>query len=118
MSTSKPIRVISSKATQHILADLAAAYTASTGQAVNVESVGGVDAAKRVLAGEVFDLVILARDAMDKLMAAGKLQAGSLRDLVRSAVAVAVPKGAAHPDITSDAASGCDRSILTTSTPP
>ena len=98
------LRVISSKATQHILADLASAYTSSTGQAVNVESVGGVDAAKRALAGEVFDLVILARDAMDKLMAAGKLQAGSLRDLVRSAVAVAVPKGAAHPDITSDAA--------------
>ncbi len=97
-----PIRIISSMATKQILADLVAKYQASTGHAVQIESVGGVDAAKRVQAGEAFDLVILARDALDKLAAAGRLQAGSLRDLVHSGVAVAVPGGAAHPDIGSD----------------
>ena len=101
--TPPPIRIISSKATQHILADLAAAFTANTGQAVSLESVGGVDAAKRVQAGEAFYLVILARDALDKLMGAGKLQNGSLRDLVRSGVAVAVRSGTAHPDIATEA---------------
>lgn len=106
MSTApgQPIRILSSMATKQILADLAAAYQAASGQAVSVESVGGVDAAKRVQAGEAFDLVILARNAMDNLQAAGMLQAGRIEDLVVSGVAVAVPSGAPHPDIGSEAA--------------
>ena len=99
-----PIHIISSMATKSILGDLAALYLAQTGQATQVESVGGVDAAKRVQAGEAFDLVILARNAIDQLLAAGKLQAGSARDLVRSGVAVAVQCGATKPDISTEAA--------------
>jgi molybdate transport system substrate-binding protein len=66
--------------------------------------VGGVDAAKRVQAGEAFDLVVLASDAIDKLIASGHIAAGSKVDLVRCGVAVAVRAGAAHPDISSEAA--------------
>lgn len=91
-------------ATKQILSDLVAQYQATTGQAVRVESVGGVDAAKRVQAGEAFDLVILARNAMDALHSAGKLADGSLRDLVVSGVGVAVQSGSPHPDISSEAA--------------
>jgi molybdate transport system substrate-binding protein len=69
-----------------------------------MESVGGVDAAKRVQAGEVFDVVVLASDAIDKLIAAGHLQAGSKVDLVHSGVAVAVRAGAPRPDIGSEEA--------------
>jgi molybdate transport system substrate-binding protein len=69
-----------------------------------LESVGGVDAAKRVQAGEVFDIVFLASDAIEKLLAAGFLEAGSRVDLVHSGVAVAVKEGAAAPDISSEAA--------------
>ncbi len=99
-----PIRIISSMATKSILSDLAALYLAQTGQPTHIESVGGVDAAKRVQAGETFDLVILARNAIDQLQAAGKLQVGSARDLVRSGVAVAVQSGASQPDIRTEAA--------------
>jgi len=99
-----PIRIISSMATKSILSDLVALYQTQTGQATQLESVGGVDAAKRVQAGEAFDLVILARNAIDQLLAAGKLQAGSRRDLVRSGVAVAVQSGTAKPDISTEAA--------------
>jgi molybdate transport system substrate-binding protein len=66
--------------------------------------VGGVDAARRVQAGEVFDAVILANDALDRLIAAGHVLAGSRVDWVRSPVAVAVPQGAPRPDIGSAAA--------------
>ena len=48
---------ISSMATRALLADLATAYQAQHGVAVLMTSVGGVDAAKRIQAGEVFDLV-------------------------------------------------------------
>jgi molybdate transport system substrate-binding protein len=93
-----PITGISSMATRALLAELTAAY----GQPVSIESVGGVDAAKRVLAGEVFDVVVLASDAIDKLVAAGRVVADSKVDLVTSGVSVAVPAGTAHPDIASE----------------
>lgn len=94
---------ISSMATRQVLAELAGAYEAASGVAVVITSVGGVDAAKRVAAGEAFDVVLLAADAIDKLLAAGHLQ-GPRVDLVRSPVAVAVPAGAPVPDIGSEAA--------------
>lgn len=99
-----PLRGISSMATRLVLADLAAAWRASGGDAVEIESVGGVDAAKRVEAGEAFDAVILASDAIDRLLAGGHLLPGSRVDLVRSGVGVAVPAGGAAPDIGSESA--------------
>jgi molybdate transport system substrate-binding protein len=101
----KPIVTgISSMATRQVLADLTADYEAGADASVHIESVGGVDAAKRVMAGEVFDVVVLAADAITKLIAAGRIEAGSQVDLVRSGVAVAVPAGAAQPDIGSEEA--------------
>ena len=89
-------------ATRQVLTELAAAFEAVSDVSVSIESVGGVDAAKRVQAGEAFDVVILASDAIDKLIAAGHLQPGSRVDLVRSGVAVAVREGAALPDLGSE----------------
>eukprot|EP01041_Mallomonas_annulata_P016225 gene16225-34007_t len=96
------LRCISSMATRLLLTELAADFTARTGQAVVIESVGGVDAAKRVQAGEVFDAVFLASDAIAKLLAAGHLLSGSQVDLVHSGVAVAVQAGAVAPNISSE----------------
>lgn len=97
------LRGISSMATRQVLAELTAAHAARTGQAVAIESVGGVDAAKRVAAGEAFDLVILASDAIDKLIAAGHLRPGRV-DLVISGVAACVRAGSPLPDLSSEAA--------------
>jgi molybdate transport system substrate-binding protein len=90
-------------ATRQVLADLGSAFLQRSGISVATESVGGVDAARRVQAGERFGLVVLASDAIDRLIAAGHLQAGSRVDLVRSPVAVAVRSGAARPDLGSEA---------------
>ena len=91
-------------ATRQVLAELVAGFEAVSGVSVAIESVGGVDAAKRVQAGEAFDVVILASDAIDKLIAAGHLQPGSRVDLVRSGVAAAVREGAPLPDLGSEEA--------------
>ena len=100
-----PIRIISSMATKQVLADLIALYQqAHPGTVIELESVGGVDAAKRVQAGEAFDIVALASNAVDQLMADGKVVAGSKVDVVRSGVALAVRSGAPHPDIGGEAA--------------
>jgi molybdate transport system substrate-binding protein len=93
---------ISSMATRRVLAELAGAYRQRSSVVVVFESVGGVDAAKRVQAGEPFDVVVLAADAIDELVAAGRVVADSKADLVRSPVAIAVRKGSPRPDIGSE----------------
>ncbi len=101
-TTTPALKGISSMATRQVLAELVTAYEQQSGCTVAIEAVGGVDAAKRVRAGEPFDVVVLASDAIDKLIVAGHLQAGSKVDLVRSGVAVAVRAGEALPDISSE----------------
>ena len=98
------IKIISSMATRQVLAELAAQWQSASGIPVNIESVGGVDAAKRVQAGEVFDGVVLASDAIEKLAAASHVLQGSRVDLVRSSVAVAVKAGTPVPDISTESA--------------
>ena len=98
------IRIISSMATKQVLAELVALYRQTTEQDVSTESVGGVDAAKRVQAGEAFDAVVLAANAIDQLIQAGRVVAGSRVDLVRSGVSIAVRAGSPRPDIASEEA--------------
>jgi molybdate transport system substrate-binding protein len=99
-----PLHLISSMATQQVLAELAAQYEREHGVAVHAEAVGGVDAARRVQAGEAFDGVVLAAKAIDQLIEGGHVLAGSRVDLVRSGVAIAVRAGAPQPDIGSEEA--------------
>jgi molybdate transport system substrate-binding protein len=89
-------------ATRQVLNELAAEYRERSGQAVEVTSIGGVDAAKRVAAGEPFDFVVLAADAIDKLVAGGSVVAGSRVDLVDSGVAIAVKAGTPRPDVSTE----------------
>ncbi|WP_249136992.1 substrate-binding domain-containing protein [Bradyrhizobium tropiciagri] len=82
---------ISSMATRQILTELGSAFQNNTGQTISIESVGGVDAARRVRAGEAFDIVALADDAMRQLAADGLLKPESCTGFARSAMAVAIP---------------------------
>ena len=87
-------------ATRALLAQLSALFEQGGGPPVSIESVGGVDAVRRVQAGEDFDLVILAADAIERLIDQGQLLTGRV-DLARSGVAAAVRQGAAVPDFSS-----------------
>ena len=100
-----PLAVISSMATKALLTELLAEFQPlHPGRAVALESVGGVDAARRVAAGEALDAVVLGSDAIDQLIASGHVRAGSRVDIVRSGVAIAVRAGAPRPDTGSEAA--------------
>jgi molybdate transport system substrate-binding protein len=99
-----PITGISSMATRQVLAELTASYLRQTGQAVAIESIGGVDAARRVQQGDAFDIVVLAADAIDRLIITGHVDPDSRVELACSGIAVAVAAGAAHPDIGTEAA--------------
>lgn len=91
------MKAISSMATRHVLADLAAAAAEAGLPEVRFESVGGVDAARRVAAGERFDLVFLAAGALERLGADGHVDAATVTPLLLSQVAVAVPSGSDQP---------------------
>jgi molybdate transport system substrate-binding protein len=94
-----PIAGISSKATAALLADLAQRYRDLNSIQVTIESVGGVDAARRVRDGEPFDVVVLDVAAIDALVDAACVIEGSRTDIVRSRVVAAVRKGDRIPDI-------------------
>jgi molybdate transport system substrate-binding protein len=99
-----PLKLLSSMATRELLAELAELYRRRTGGALSTEAAGGVDVAKRVKLGEAVDVVVLASNAIDALIADERCLAGSRVDLVASGVAVAVRAGAAVPDVSSEEA--------------
>jgi len=100
--TDAPLHVISSMATRELLRALAHDYAKATSRDVVTEAAGGVDVAKRVETGEELEVVVLASNAIDKLIAAHKLLVGSRVDLVRSGIAAAVRAGAPQPDIATE----------------
>ena len=67
---------LSSMATRHILADLARDYEARHGTRVEIRSMGGVEAAKSLRAGETTDVVVLASKVMATLETEGHLVEG------------------------------------------
>jgi len=99
------LRVISSMATRHLLGDLASAFSAASPDLkVDVVSMGGVEAAKQVAAGEPFDAVVLASGAIERLITQGHVVAGSRVDIVKSPMAVAIRAGSPRPAIDSEEA--------------
>lgn len=77
-------------ATRALLADLSADAATVGLPHAEIESVGGVDAARRVSEGERFDLAFLASGAMAELAEHGHVVPSSVRPLVLSQTAVAV----------------------------
>ncbi len=95
-----PLVVIQSMATRRLLERLAPLFSRRTGRDVVLRAMGGVEAARLILAGEPADLVILAADPMARLAEEGLLLADSLRDVARAEMVAAVPAGAPLPDLT------------------
>lgn len=97
---SAPIKILTSMATKDALDDLVKEYPQAATQPIEIESVGGVKAADRVRAGEVLDVIVLAANVIDGLIAEGKVRAGSRHDFASSGVTVCVRAGAPKPDLT------------------
>jgi molybdate transport system substrate-binding protein len=100
------IRVMTSGAFTEALRDLATQYERVTKNTV-VTTYGASmrDAPdsipSRLRRGEPVDVVILAAQALDELIAQKQVAAGSRVDLVRSSIGIAVRAGAPRPDVSS-----------------
>ncbi len=95
---------LSSMATRHILADLAREYELRSGIGIEIRSIGGVEAAKLLRAGEPTDVVVLASKVMKSLEDEGYVAKGSIRDFARSEIAIAVAAGSPRPSVESEQA--------------
>jgi molybdate transport system substrate-binding protein len=98
------LRLLSSMAPREVLTAAVAIYRDSHTASIVAEAAGGVEVARRVAAGETVDIVVLSSDAIDTLIKGGQLSAASRVDLMNSEIAVAVPAGAPHPDISDERA--------------
>ena len=111
---SAPIKILTSMATKDALDGLVKEYPQAASQPIEIESVGGVKAADRVRAGEALDVIVLAADVIDGLIAEGKVRAGSRHDFASSGVTVCVRAGAPKPDLAS--ADALKRAVLAAKT--
>ena len=98
----RPVAGISSMAMRHVLVELCEDHARRSDRPVSIMAVGGVDAIRRIRAGEAFDFAVLAADAIDDLLRSGHLDALTRVDLARSGVAIAVAAGAPKPNITTE----------------
>jgi molybdate transport system substrate-binding protein len=97
------IRVMTSGAFTAAYLELAAEFERRTGHRFVTEAtsmgVGPASIDARLQGGEAIDIVIVAADALERFTAAGRIRAGTRVDLARSAIGMAVRRGAPRPDI-------------------
>lgn len=98
------LKMISSMASREVLKELATRFQERHDHAVELEAIGGVEAAKRVRADEAFDVVVLARNTIDALTGEGKVLKASIKDIAQAGISVAVRQGAPRPDISTEEA--------------
>lgn len=91
-------------ATRRALAELAASFTAANGREVEVTSVGGIEAEKRIRSGDVFDVVVLASGALQRLAEDGFVAGDGIAVVARSPTALAVRAGSSPPPACDEAA--------------
>src|SRR3954471_15736870 len=97
------VRVLSTLALKGAVLALAERYRAATGARIDADFAPTVALLDRLSKGETADVVILTRQAVDDLAAAGSVVEASCADLARSYVGVAVKAGAPHPKVATEA---------------
>jgi len=93
------IKVLASGATKEAYLELVPQFEKASGHKVVTTWAGTVDIKKRIAAGEVFDLIVVAGPEIDAFIKQSKMAAGSRVDLMKSGVGAAVRAGAPKPDI-------------------
>jgi molybdate transport system substrate-binding protein len=84
---------------REIVSDLKSEAERKTGHRLTLNFGEAGDLRKRILAGEVVDLVVLPRVVLDQALADGKIVNGSIVNLAQSSVGMGVRADAPKPDI-------------------
>jgi molybdate transport system substrate-binding protein len=94
------IRILTSHSSFSVLDALAPEYERAGGRAYSVEADSAKTTLARIKDGEMGDIVVLGKSAVDELVTLGIVAAGT-RPFSRARVGVAVRRGAPRPDISS-----------------
>ena len=97
------VKVLASNSVRTMLEDVAPLFERATGHKIVLGFGTSAQVAKRVVAGEAVDLLVVTPDVVDELAKAGKL-AGTSTGIARSLMGVGVRSGTPHPDISTAAA--------------
>jgi molybdate transport system substrate-binding protein len=99
------IKVMTSGAFTAAYLELAPQFERATGHRIVTESTsmgtGSTGITARLERGEAIDVVIVSDMDLERLSAAGRIRPGTRVDLARSAIGMAVRRGAPRPDISS-----------------
>jgi molybdate transport system substrate-binding protein len=94
------LKLLTAGAFKPVAVEIVAEFEKRTGNKVTIDNDTAGGLAKRVAAGEYFDVVVMPPLAMGPLLG-GKLDESSAKPLARAGIGVAVKQGAAKPDISS-----------------
>lgn len=97
------IRVLCTNGLKTVYEAVGADLQKASGVAFSAEYGATAKFMDRITAGEVPDVIVLTEEAIDRLIAAGKIE-GRRIDIAKSFIGVAVRKGTPRPDISSRAA--------------
>ena len=96
------IKVLTTTNLMPILEGVGGPFTSATGHTLKIDHAGAAPVTKRIHDGEVADVVMHSRAAIDDLQRDGKIRSGSRVDVARLSIGVAVRAGTPKPDIGSD----------------
>lgn len=97
------LKVICANGMQPVFEVLVPKFERASGHNLQITFATGGTVIKRVVDGEVFDVVIATQPGIDTLVKAGRAQAAHVSAIASTGISVATRKGATKPDISSPA---------------
>jgi molybdate transport system substrate-binding protein len=97
--TVNSLNILSGGAMRSLMVEVAPLFERAAGVKVDIRFALTSVLKQEIEAGAAFDIALLPRPELDELVVAGKIAAGSVADVTRSAVGLAVRAGAPQPDI-------------------
>jgi molybdate transport system substrate-binding protein len=109
-ATAAELKLISAAATRTLMLELGPKFERASGHKLTITFTTAGEAVKRVQGGEVFDVALMPRPAINNFLKSGKAASQDVTDIARSGIGIAVRKGTARLDISS--ADGLKRTLL------
>jgi molybdate transport system substrate-binding protein len=93
------VKALASNSVRTMLEDVALLFERASGHKVTLGFGTSAQVAKRMLAGEAADVVVITPEAVDRLAKEGKVVSGSRAEIARSLMGIGMRAGAPRPDI-------------------
>lgn len=98
------VKLIAANAVKEALVEIIGTFESSTGHKVAATWSGTTPTEKRLASGETFDVIVIGSDAVDRLIAAGKLSSQGRVEFARTGIAIAIGSGLADLDVSTSQA--------------